>query len=175
MRRASKTLMVLALACAAGCASTAKEPSPDWQSSELEAPSDRVLWKVALQSLQRRGFPLGAGLDRGSMTVESGWRNDLQPFSGEGMRLAAELHMVPVRRGVWRVEARVKKQVNQNLGRPLDPRFAEWEWTADETEEARILVQHIRSLLDPAIEPVERVDDPVEAYLEARDAQADGR
>jgi hypothetical protein len=163
-----KAVSLLALACLAlaSCSTTPKEPDPSWQSDEVEVPSDDILWKVSLQSLQKMGFPLGSGLDPSSMVVVSGWRTDLQPFHKAGSRTKAELHMEPVRKGVWRVESRVKKQVNKSLVKKLDPTFADWVWVADDTTAARILIQHIRAYLQPAIHAEPRPADPLAPFQE---------
>ena len=121
---------------------------------------------MALRACDKMGFPIGSGLDTSSMVIETGWRTNLQPFRGEGTREKAELRMEPVERGVWRIQARVKRQRNMSLAQPLDPRYADWEWTQDDDVTARLLVQHVRSYLAPDIELVDRPDDPIEAYLE---------
>lgn len=158
-------LFALLLPGLVGCVSSNREPDPVWQEADLDAPNDRLLWKVALRACDKMGFPLGAGLDPSTMVVETGWRTNLQPFRGEGTREKAELRFVPQERGLWTVEARVKRQRNMALARPLDIRYAEWEWFPDDVPTARLLVQHVRSYLSPDIQPVDRPDDPVEAYL----------
>ena len=142
-------LVLCAALAASGCSAIEKsEPEPAWQSAVVHAPSDRVLWKLVLQALQRMDYPLGAGLDPGGMKVETGWRLDMHPFSRKGERKMAVLKMKPEERGSWKVEARVKKQTNKELARPLDPRYADWEWEPDDVDEARVLLQHVRSALD---------------------------
>jgi len=169
--RLAATLLLLA---AAGCKGPGREPDPAWQVSDVAAPSDRVLWKVALLSLDRQGYPLGSGLDPSSMELVSGWKSQLAPFSGKGFRTRAELRMEPVEKGRWKVRARVAKQINKSLSRPLDPSYAEWKWVPDDTVSAQILLQHVRSFLETEIELRDRPSDPVEAYLEGRkEAQED--
>ena len=114
------------------------------------------------------GFPLGAGLDPSSMEAETGWKVDLHPFKGEGRRTMAVVHMDPRERGVWTVEARVKRQRNQELARPLDPRYADWEWEEDDVEAAAIFLQHLRSALGATIVPTEEPADPIEDWLRRR-------
>jgi len=171
-RVATRALLALLAAVpalfAASCSSVPREPDPDWQRTTIEAPSDRVLWKIGLQALRKMRFPIGSGLDPSSMSVTSGWRMDLQPFSGAGTRMMAELRMSPVARGQWRVEARVKKQVNKALTNPLDPKYAEWEWEPDDAGMSVVLLQHMRSSLTPTITPSERAEDPLEAWREER-------
>ena len=164
MKQWSLSCVLVVLAFCASCASNKAEPAGDWQIAEIESPSDRVLWKISLQALQKMGYPLGAGMDPGEMHVESGWKVDLHPFSGRGQRTLAVLDMRPKESGVWTVEARVKRQLNEELARPLDPRFADWQWDADDTDSARILLQHIRSALDPTFQTRERPADPVTDY-----------
>jgi hypothetical protein len=149
MSRRSLLWFFLCAALAASCSSIKKsEPEPDWQSTLVHAPSDRVLWKLVLQALQRMDYPLGAGMDPGGMRVESGWKLDLHPFSRKGQRTMAVLQMKPEERGSWKVEARVKRQTNKELARPLDPRYADWVWEPDDIDEARVILQHVRSALD---------------------------
>lgn len=148
------------------CSATDSEPDPVWQRADLDAPNDRLLWKVALRACDKMSFPLGSGLDPSAMIIETGWRTNLQPFRGEGSREKAELRFTPIESGVWSIEARVKRQRNMALAQPLDPRYADWEWVSDDVATARLLVQHVRSYLQPSIDPVDRPDDPVEAYLQ---------
>lgn len=160
--------LVLAAAALASCSSAPDEPEPLWRDLEVSAPSDTVLWRVTLLSIRKMGFPLGAGLDQSALVAETGWKNDLAPFKGDGFRSMAEVRMRPVGPGRWSVRARVKKQVNQSIVRPLDLRYAEWEWVEDDERATAILLQHIRSFLDDDLELRDRPDDPVEAYLEER-------
>lgn len=141
-RRALLAALLVLCACA-----TNREPEPSWQKVDVRAPSDRVLWKLALQTLQRLDYPLGAGLDPSDMRVETGWRLDLHPFSRKGERTRAVLRMRPKERGLWTVEARVQRQTNRELGRPLDPAHADWKWEPDDPDGARVLLQHVRSAL----------------------------
>ncbi len=176
MSRITTTLLAVALSILAGasCASSDKEPEPRWTEGELTAPTDTVLWKITLASCQKMGFPLGAGLDPTTMEITTGWKTDLHPFKGQGYRTRAVVKMRPLRAGTWAIEARVKKQLNQSLARPLDPAYAEWEWTEDDVETARILVHHVRAYLGAGIEPVVRPTDEVEALLQRAGLDEDG-
>lgn len=153
------------------CNTTPKEPEPTWQTAEVPSPSDRVLWKVTLLSLDKMGFPLSSGLDPSSMKLETGWKLELAPFSKEGRRRKAVVNMTPMGRGKWDIQARIKCQMNKSLVKPLDPRYADWEWIADDVVAARILVQHVRSFLQEDIELTETPSDPIEAYLERQKAR----
>jgi hypothetical protein len=141
-------LLFLPLLGTASCSTTPPEPDATWQGGELPAASNRVLWKVALLVLERQGYPLAGGVDPSSMVITTGWLNSLAPFSGEGFRRKAVVRMKPLGDGLWEVTVRVQRQVNQSL-RPLDLRHADWEWTEDDVEAAQVLLQHIRSRLDP--------------------------
>ena len=121
------------------------------KSAEVEAPSDRVLWQLTLLSLQTQGYPLAAGTDLGSRMVETGWKTDMQPFRGEGQRRRAFVKLTPLGPGKWKLEARVKRENNENLVSPLDPVRAEWEPVADDEPAAEILLQHIRARLKPEL------------------------
>lgn len=141
----------------AACTSVARQEVLDakearWQTLEVTAPSDRVVWQLTLLALQSQGFPLAAGSDLGARQVESGWKTDLQPFRGEGERRRAVVKLTPLAPGRWKLEARVKREHNQNLVTPLDPVRAEWEHAADDEAAAKILLQHIRARLRPELE-----------------------
>lgn len=144
-------------ACASACTSVARQEAMDakqarWRTLEVSAPSDRVLWQLALLALQSQGYPLGAGTDPGARQLESGWKTDLQPFKGDGRRWRALVRMTPLEPGRWKLEARVKCEKNQNLVTPLDAVRAEWEHASDDEAQAQILLQHIRSRLQPELE-----------------------
>lgn len=164
-------LFVLLGALFASC-SIKNEIEPQWQRLEVDAPSDRILWKVANMSVNNRGYPRGE-LDLAEMEIESGWRNDLAPFRGEGYRTKAHLKMDPIEPGRWAVDARVEKEVNKALTRQLSLADADWEPVPDDVAGARVLLQHIRSLLPDDIEPHEPTD-PIERLLERAEAMAQG-
>jgi len=161
----SRLLAVLALLPLLGACSSTGEPDPRWQAVELEAPSDRFLWNIGVRACDKLDFPVPASLDRSTMIIETGWKNSLAPFSRQGTREKAELRFAPQERGVWTLEARVKRQRNMSIVNPLDERYADWEWTEDNVALAQLLVQHVRSFLSPEIDPVDRPDDEVDAYL----------
>ena len=73
------------------------------------------------------------------------------PFRGEGNRLKVQVGMDPREEGGWAVRVRVKKQSNESLVRPTDPRYAEWKWTDDDELAARVVLQHIRTYLGPEL------------------------
>lgn len=157
-----------------GCASSDEEPEPVWVGTEVDVASDRVLWKIALFSCQKLDFPVATSLDPATMEITTDWGNDLQPFRGMGTRAQAHVKMTPQGPGKWRIEARVKRQVNMTLKRPLELASADWEWTVDDVDRARILVQHIRAYVDPTIDLQERPEDEVEAFLQRAGLGEDG-
>jgi len=141
---------LLALATCA-CSSKPDEPDPSWKEVEVESRSERVLWNVLVLALQRQGYPLGAELDEPRLVALSGWRNHLAPFKGKGYRLRAELRAESVGGTRYRVSARVSKQLNQALVRPVDLAYAQWEWTDDDELAAEILLRHVESYFDPVL------------------------
>jgi hypothetical protein len=148
MMRMSALCLGLVLVLA-GCSTTPDEPDPTWRQTEVNAPSDRVLWKVALLAAKQGGFPLMGGLDPASGVIQTGWRTELQPHRGDGNRQRAEIRMEPRGKSVWLVKARVQRQLNMALASPLDPSRAEWEWAPDNPVKAEVLLRHIVSLFDP--------------------------
>ena len=138
----------------AACASTSEEEEEEglWREAEVSAPSDRVLWQLTLLSLQNLGYPLSSGLDPSGGVVTTGWKTDLQPFSGEGMRTRAVVKLSPIEPGRWKVRARVAKELNKAMASPLDATRAEWKEAPDDERTAAIVLMHIRSRLDPKLE-----------------------
>lgn len=169
-----KTLRLVALVLVAGlqsCSFNPPEPEGIWKEAEIEdVPSDSMLWSLALLSLDKLDFPR-AHLDRGSMQIQSGWLNHLAPFSGKGYRLQAEVAMEPLGERRWAVRTRVKKQRNMSIVKPLDPSYAEWEWSEDDEKTAMVLLMHIRSRLAPQLEETEQ-DDAVKRWLEQLDRKS---
>ena len=140
----------------------AAEPEGRWMEGTVHAPSDRVLWTISRLSLQKMRFPTAGALDPASGRIRSGWKTQLHPFQGEGFRERAEIEVEPIERGKWKVRTRVARQTNEALVSPLDPSRAEWEWTADDPNSAKILLMHITSHLGDEMEFEEEVD-PLEA------------
>jgi hypothetical protein len=148
-----KVLALVVASCALlwGCRSGPKY-DPVWQTAEVAAPSENVLWAVAGQEMQRLGFPVGSGADPSTMVMRSGWRTELAPFRGEGYRELAEVRFTRVAPQRYRLEARVVREINMDVDRPIDPRSAKWEEAPDEVERSRVLVQRIRARLGERIE-----------------------
>jgi len=141
----------------AACVSVARQEHLDsktahWETLEVSAPSDRVLWQLTLLALQGQGYPLASGTDPGARQVESGWKTDMQPFRGEGERRRAIVKLTPLAPGRWKLEGRVQCEHNQNLVSPLDPVRAEWKGVADDQAAAKILLRHIGTRLQPELE-----------------------
>jgi hypothetical protein len=145
-------LLVPLLALVGSCALTPGEPDPDWISAEVQAPSQSILWDMTIGALDRLGYPVGSGLDPSELHALSGWKLLLGTFSGDGRRLQAEVRYRPLADATWMVDVRIKQQRNVSLIDPTEVATAEWEWTADDREAAQVLLQHIRSALDPRIE-----------------------
>ncbi len=148
----SSVLLALLPACAA---LGNGEPSADWKEIEVAAPSETVLFKLALLTVESLGYPIAGGTDPHAGVIVSGWKTSLAPFKGEGYRLRAELEVEPVGSSRFKVRAHVQKQTNEALVNPLDPSRAEWEWTGDDPVQAEVLLQHVRSAVEPARAPSE--------------------
>lgn len=139
-------LVPLVLALIAGCSTTGGEPEGEWLRAEVSAPSENVLRIVSQGALERMGYKRIES-DPTGLQITSNWRESLAPFSGDGYRVRAEIVFDPVRTGVWGVEVRVKRQYNMSMVNPNDPAYAKWEWGADDTDEARVLLQRLKSKL----------------------------
>ncbi|QDU66688.1 hypothetical protein [Engelhardtia mirabilis] len=141
-------LLVLPLSVFVGCSTTPREPKPTWREAEVSAPSENVLRVMSIGALERLGYKKVES-DPTGLQITSGWRNSLAPFSGDGYRVMAEIEYEPLRAGAWSVRVRVKRQVNMSMVNPNDPAFAKWEWGPDDVQEAGVLLQQLRSSLDP--------------------------
>lgn len=151
MQRTLHLLVLSALLMLGGTScSTVSEPDPLWVDGEVEAVSRNVLWQMTQLAIQRRGFPISGGGDTDSLEIESGWRNRLQPFRGDGRRHQAIVRLDHLEAGTWKVEVRVRQQANMSIVRPTDLTYAEWEWRDDDEAEAKILLKTIESSLLPS-------------------------
>jgi hypothetical protein len=136
----------LCLALFTGCVNA--RPDPKWVGGDLLADSERVLWSATRMSLEKNNFPVGAGVDEAKMTAVSGWRHSLAPFRGKGFRERCYIKWTKVGEGRWHLEVRVERDRNDDISHPLDMSYAQWEPDPDNEERAKLVAQHIRSLLD---------------------------
>ena len=81
-------------------------------------------------------------------SASTGWFVSLAPFKGQGYRERAHIRYERLAEGEFRVSARVERETNQALARPLDISYADWKAAEDNTARARILLQRIRTYLD---------------------------
>jgi hypothetical protein len=162
MRTLSSWTLAVTVLLASACSTTPEEPEGTWRTLEVAAPTDRMVWQLTLLSLQSLGYPLASGTDSGAHQVETGWKTDLQPFRGEGQRVRAIVRVAPVERGRWKVEARVKREINDNLVSPLDPTRAQWKPADDDVAMANMILMHVRARLAPELEIQPEVDPAAE-------------
>jgi hypothetical protein len=148
----------------AGCLSSSEEPEPLFASDEVEASSDEFLWEVVELAVAKLDFPRKLNEELRHLVLETGWKTDLMPFRGLGSRRAAVVKLASLEQGRWRIEVRVKHQVNDTLKRPLDSSQADWKWASDDLAMAQILLQHVRGFLNGTIEPSPERDDPLDAW-----------
>jgi len=166
MKTGMIAVLILFAALSTSCRFVNPEPDPSWITREVEAPSDRVLWKLALLSVEDSDYPLTGGLDPSAGEITTGWKLNLQPVSRKGYRERALLEMEPTSPGTWTVKARVQKQMNHAMVAPLDPQRAEWKWAPDNDVAAAIILQKIWSLLDPTFELTPEEMDPFDKLME---------
>jgi hypothetical protein len=145
-----RLLVALAVLVPLACKSSA--PEPQWQNDELSATSEHVLWEVTVLALEKEGYPVGSGLDPATLIATSGWKISLAPFKGKGWQAQAQVKYELAAPGRYKINVRVRRQLNQNLAKPLDLSYAEWEDAPDDTERALVLLQRIRSYLGNDIE-----------------------
>ena len=166
MKTGRIAVLALFAALTSSCALTDKEPEPSWGRREVKAPSDNVLWKLALLSVKDSDYPLTGGLNPSAGEITTGWKINLQPVSRKGYRERALLEMVPTSPGIWTVRARVQKQMNHAMVAPLDPQRADWKWAPDNDVAAAIILQKITSLLSPDFVLTPEKKDPFDQLME---------
>lgn len=140
------TTTALALALAAGCAMFQKQVREEWVDAEVSTKSESVLYEVVHLSLQRAGYPVGIGADKGNRRIETGWFRSESPFRGKGYRQKATVSYEPAEDDTFTVRVRVQRETNESF-RPLDPRYAKWEPAEDNPQEGRRILQYVRSYL----------------------------
>lgn len=132
---------------------------PVWVGGEVAAATERILWQICALTLRHEGFPPGAGFDPVDNTAVSGWKMSLAPFKGKGWREQAQIRFLKSQPGYYKVEVRVWRQANQDMAKPLDPAYADWQDVKDDVDRAQILLQGIKSWLSadnaPAVPPIQ--------------------
>lgn len=154
LRRGWSSVALCAVALVA-CNSGPKYPA-NWKAAEVSAPSENILWAVASQEMQRMGFPLGAGADPSLLAMSSAWKTQLAPFKGDGIRQRAEVRFEARKSGRYGVEARIVKEINDDIVRPLDPSYAKWIEAPDDVETAQVLLHRIQARLGAKLEVGEK-------------------
>jgi hypothetical protein len=150
----SVLLAGLALSCLGGCKSSG--PEPKWIRKEVEAANDRLLIDVTALALQKSGFPVGAGIDPGNLTILSGWHTSLAPFRGEGWREQCEIRYVKKAPRHYEVAIHVRREKNDDLVHPLQIDYAQWIPEEDDVDRSRAVMQHIRSMLETDVRVEEK-------------------
>ncbi len=143
-------LLCLLSCLLASCASAGSEPA--WVQGKVGAASDRVLREVTALAMVKSGFPGGTGIEPGKLTAVSGWHVSLAPFRGKGYREQCEVKYTPVGTSEYQVDVRVRREKNDDLVKPLDITYAEWEPEPDNPEHAQIVLQYIKSMLGSQFE-----------------------
>ena len=144
-------LAVLLLSLSAACMSGSKGPD-QWSSMKSSAPTEDVVWEVALLAAIDEEYPMGSGVDPATRSATSGWRTSLAPFKGEGYRQRAWMRLEPQADGTFMVFLRVEKETNEDLSRPMELQYAKWEKAPDDVESAELLLAQIRARLGETIE-----------------------
>jgi len=145
MTHRSTWALALLLLCLAACKST---PKPLWTSEILEVRSERTLWDVLRESLDRAGFAVGIGADPSARKIESAWKVDTSPFKSQGWRKKAHVEYSPdpSGEGRWDVRVRIQMDTNESFS-GLDLRYAEWKPTNDDEATSQRVMQFARSML----------------------------
>jgi len=148
IRTARSGALALVLSLFAACA-TSTDIEGDWSEADIPIASERVLRQAAQIALQKNGFAPGTATDEAHKTVSSGWKVELQPFKGDGMRRKAHVQYEEKSERTWTVSVRVEKQTNEELAKPLDLASAKWEDADDDTEAANRILRYLQTVFGP--------------------------
>lgn len=149
------TLFLLAGSFSAAC-QTGRDAKAQWVETTAVAPSESVVWEVALQALAKQKFPLGAGVDQGARVATTGWKNSLAPFKGQGYRQRARLRLEPLEGGKYKLFLQVEMDTNEDIFRPMELEYAKWETHEDDVQTAQILISEIDARIGAALEVGEK-------------------
>ena len=152
MNTCIRTTLFLFCALLFGACQMGTSNPPQWVSTSATAPSEAVVWEVALFALQEAKFPVGAGVDPSTRLASTGWRNSLAPFKSEGYRKRAHKRLEPLEGGKYRLYLHVEMETNEELARPMQLDYAQWESAPDDLETAQILISKIDARLGGALE-----------------------
>lgn len=144
MNPARSCLFSLTLAALAACQTTPEHPE-QWVETTAAAPTDAVLWELSLMAIEEQGFPVGGGANPATMTATTGWRLSLAPFKSQGYRERVHLKLEPAEGSRFKLALHVQRETNENLARPMDVRYAEWEPAPDDEAMAKILISKINA------------------------------
>ena len=145
IRSARNGAVALVLALFAACSTTGAIEG-DWSEADITIASERVLRQAAQIALQKNGFSPGTATDEAHKTLSSGWKVELQPFKGDGMRRKAHVQYDEKAERTWLVSVRVEKETNEELAKPLDLASAKWESADDDTEAASRILRYIQTV-----------------------------
>lgn len=146
MRRVRALCLTVLLA---SCSLTGGDEGEWTERTLADAPPRRELLAYCAQAMAQAGYP-APRVDEARDAVVSEWKLELQPFAGAGRRYRATLELAGYDRDAALLRARVATEKNGEKGRPLDVTLAKWEEMPDDANRARILLQHVASLLPAA-------------------------
>jgi hypothetical protein len=138
MRPSAICLLPILFLALAGCTPTggtpydspfASEDTSGQVSDGFPAPSKGSVWEVAMQAVREQGYVPDPDQSRMQIgVVSTRWRLSLQPFGGQGYRerVTVRVEDVPKRKGFFRLETNVIRQMNDNLTEPSNPLAADW-------------------------------------------------
>lgn len=147
-------LVLAVLGLCPACTSTA--PPPQWMSARVTAGHERLLLEVTELALRKTGFPIGAGLDPAHLSATSGWKTSLHPFKGKGQREQAIVQFTREPEKRFKVDVRVRRETNEDIAKPMDLSYAQWEAAPDNVEVARVVLRFIQSLLSTGDEVLQK-------------------
>lgn len=156
MIRSTSVLVFVLLCVSTFTACLASRPDPKWVDGTVEAASDTILWQVTVLSLEKNGFPVGSGVDRGKLVAVSGWHTSLAPFKSDGYRERCHIELAPGNARSYGIKVRVERERNEDISHPLDLSYAQWEPDPDNVARAQTVLGYIKATLGGAYESTPR-------------------
>jgi hypothetical protein len=158
----SGILAALLLLCASSLSScaTGMKADPVWVDGEVRTGSEQVLYQAILDGIARSRFTIGGGANKAQRTVVSNWQVELAPFRGDGFREKATVTWQRLEKSRFAVQVRVQREANQDIIKPLDVSYAEWEVRGDNGRRSHAILQRIKSIVGDDLEIGEPEDRP---------------
>ena len=113
---------------------------------EIPTMTSTVLWDVTRLALAKAGFNVIVSTDPVEKQVTSGWSRTWRPSARRAFREQALVRYRHAEEdGHLVVEVRVRRELNMDIVKPLDPTYADWQEDEDNEARAQIIMGYIKA------------------------------